>query len=112
LQPFHRGIDETRGGAGGGVFAQHVPRLERASQLERDAPMGGGAIERKAKFALGMKPLRIEIISGAAQVFQHAEKVLPNEVREHESVVQGSAPTHRRAALRLAPEEGDQRAQE
>ena len=89
-----------------------MPRLERTSQLERDAAMGDGAIERKPKFALCVKPLRIEIISDGAQVLQHAEKVLPNEVPEHESVVQGSAPTHRRAALRLAPERGDQRAQE
>jgi len=52
------------------------------------------------------------MIASAAQVIQHAEKVLPNEMLEHESVVQGSAPTNRCTALRLAPEPRGQRAQE
>src|SRR5262245_10858849 len=93
LQPFDRGIDEARGGAAGGVFAQHVPRLERMAQFKGDAPMGDGAIERKTKFALRMEPVRIELIAGTAQIFQDAKEILPNEVPEHESVVQCAAPT-------------------
>src|SRR5215467_1133838 len=112
LQPLNRGIDEARGDTGGRIFAQHVPRLERVPQFKRDAAVGDGAVERKTKLALGMKPLRIEVIAGAAKTFQNVEKVVPNEVRQHESVVQGRTPTYRRAALWLAPEPGDQRAQE
>src|SRR5499425_2070620 len=112
LQSLDRGIDEARGDAGGRILAQHVPRLERVSQFKPDAAVGDGAIERKTKLALGMKPLRIEVIAGAAKTFQNVEKVVPNEVRQHESIVQGRTPTYRRAALWLAPEPGDQRAQE
>src|SRR5262249_52465672 len=108
LQPLNRGVDEARGDADGRIFAQHVPRLERVSQFKPDAAVGDGAIERKTKLALGMKPLRIEVIAGAAEILQNIEKVLPNEAFQHESVVQGRAPTYRRAALWLAPEPGDQ----
>src|SRR5262249_61226325 len=112
LQPLNRGIDEARGDTGGRICAQHMPRLERVPQFKPDAAVGDGAVERKTKLALGMKPLRIEVIAGAAKTFQNVEKVLPNEVFQHESVVQGRAPTYRRAALWLAPEPGDQGAQE
>src|SRR5262249_61755436 len=101
LQPLNRGVDEARGDADGRIVAQPVPRLERVSQFKPDAAVGDGAIERKTKLALGMKPLRIEVITGTAQTFQNVEKVLPNEVLQHESVVQRRAPTHRRAALWL-----------
>src|SRR5262245_5140010 len=112
LQPLDRGIDKARGDTGGRIFAQHVPRLERVPQFKLDAAVGDGAIEGKTKLALGMKPLRVEVIAGAAKTFQNVEKVLPNEVLQHESVVQGRTPTYRRAALWLAPEPGDQGAQE
>ena len=59
-----------------------------------------------------MKPLRVKVIAGAAESFQDVEKVPPNEVFQHESVVQRRTPTYRRTALRLAPEPGDQRTQE
>src|SRR5262249_59172696 len=111
LQPLNRGVDEARGDADGRIFAQHVPRLERVSQFKPDPAVGDGAIERKTKLALGMKPLRIEVIAGAAEILQNIEKVLPNEVFQHESVVQGCTPTYRRAALWLAPGPGDHRTQ-
>src|SRR5262249_53114171 len=75
-------------------------------------PRGAAAEDRKPNPRRAMKPLRIEVIAGAAKTFQNVEKVVPNEVRQHESVVQGRTPTYRRAALWLAPEPGDQRAQE
>src|SRR4029453_18302057 len=84
-----------------------MPRLERVPQFEPDAAVGDGAIKRKTKLALGMKPLRIEVIAGAAKTFQNFEKFLPNEVLQHELVVQGRTPTYRRAALWLAPEPGE-----
>src|SRR5215813_12382848 len=111
LQPLNRGVDEARGYASGRIFAQHVPRLERVSQFKFDASVGDCAIERKTKLTLGMKPLRVEVIAGAEEIFQNAEKVAPHEVFQHESVVQRRTPTYRRPALRLPPEPGDQRTQ-
>ena len=113
LQTFDGGVDGARGGGRAGVFAQHMPRLQRVAQFKCDATMGDGAIERKAKFALGLKPLRIEMIAGGvAQIVQHTEKVVPDEMLQHEPIVQGRAPADGGAALRLAPEPGDQRAHE
>src|SRR6516162_6713199 len=112
LQPLDRGVDEARGDASGRIFAQHVPRLQRMSQFKPDAAVGDCAIQRKTKLALGMKPLRIEVIAGAAEIFQNVEKVSPNEVFQHESVVQRRTPTYRRATLWRAPEPSGQRAQE
>src|SRR5262252_8366591 len=112
LQPLNRGVDEARGYASGRIFAQHVPRLERVSQFQPDAAVGDGAIERKTKLALSMKPLRIEIVAGAAEIVQNLEKVPPNEVFQHESVVKRRAPTYRRATLWRAPKPSNQRAQE
>src|ERR1700757_4110373 len=112
LQPLDRGVDEARGDASGRIFAQHVSRLQRVSQFKPDAAVGDWAIERKTKPTLGMKPLRVEVIAGAEEIFQNVEKVPPNEVFQHELVVQGRTPTYRRTALRLAPETGHQRTQE
>src|SRR6516162_3729439 len=112
LQPLDRGVDETRGDASSRIFAQHVPRLQRVSQFKPDAAVGDCAIERKTKLTLGMKPLRVEVIAGAEESFQNVEKIPPNEVFQHESVVQRRTPTYRRTALRLAPEPSDQGAQE
>src|SRR5262249_17931925 len=112
LQPLDRGIDEARGDTGGRLFAPHMPRLERGPQFKPDPAAGHGAGGTKTKNAPGMKTPPIREIDGAAQTLQNVEKVLPNEVRQHESVVQGRTPTYRRAALWLAPEPGDQGAQE
>src|SRR3984893_759032 len=92
LQPLDRGVDQARGDASGRIFAQHVPRLQRVSQFKLDATVGDSAIERKTKLALGMKPLRIEVIAGAAEILQNIEKVPPDEVFQHESVVRRRTP--------------------
>src|SRR6516164_5934106 len=112
LQPLDRGVDEARGDASGRIFAQHVPRLQRMSQFKPDAAVGDCAIQRKAKLAVSMKRNRSEVIAGAAEIFQNVEKVSPNEMFQHESVVQHRTPAYRRTALRLAPEPSDQGAQE
>src|SRR3984893_2255491 len=112
LQPLDRGVDEARGDASGRIFAQHVPRLQRVSQFKLDAAVGDCAIRRKTKLALGMKPLRVEVIASAAESLQNVEKVPPNEVFQHESVVQRRTPTYRRTPPRLAPEPPQPRAQQ
>src|SRR5262245_61894806 len=108
LQPLDRGIDETRGGAGGRVLAENVPGLQRVTQFEHDAAVVDGSVERKTKLALRLKPLLVEMVACSAKTFQHAEEVCPNKVLQHKAVVQRGAPAHQRAALRLAPEPGDQ----
>ena len=104
LQPLDRGVDETRSHAGCRVFAKYVPRLQRLSQFQAHAATVDRAVERKAKLALGMKPVRIEMIAGTAKITQNVEKVLPDKVPQHEAIVQGGAPAHQCAALRLTPE--------
>ena len=80
--------------------------------LETDPAALDRAIERKAEFALRGEPDRIEGVALAAQVFQHFEEILPDEMLQHEAVVQRGAPAHRLAVERLAPEPRDQRAQQ
>src|SRR6202008_1571968 len=68
--------------------------------------------ERKAELALRLEPSRIESITGAGKVIQDFEEIRPDEVLEHEAIVQGGAPAHRLAVERRAPKGGDERAQQ
>src|SRR5947208_16513509 len=88
LQPLNRGIDETGGAARGPLLAEHMPRLQRLPEFKLDTAMGDGAVERKPEFALRVEPDWVEWIAGVAQVGEHAEKILPDEMPEHESVMQ------------------------
>src|SRR6478672_12741629 len=92
LQPLDRGVHEARRDSGGGVFAKHMPGLQRVTQLQVHATIGNGAVEWKAKLALGVKPVRREIVAGATKILQDTEKVLPHAVLQHESIVQRRAP--------------------
>src|SRR3954447_20548977 len=112
LQPFNRGIDEPGGAADRSFLAEHMPRLQRLANLKLNTAMGDGAVERKPEFTLRIEPHRIEWIAGVTQVAEHAQKVLPNEMPEHESIMQRGAPAHQRTMLRFTPEPGDQRAQQ
>jgi hypothetical protein len=94
LQPFDRGIDETRCGAGGRVLAENMPGLQCVAQFKHDAAVVDGAVERKTKLALRVKPLLVEMVARSAKTFQHAEEVRPNKVLQHEAVVQRGAPAH------------------
>src|SRR5213083_1766370 len=89
-----------------------MPRLQRMAQLQPHATMLDGAVEWEAKFALRLEPGGIELVAGALEIREHAEEILPDEMRQHEAVVQRGAPAHAGAVLRLAPEPGDQRAHE
>ena len=51
-------------------------------------------------------------IAGPRQIGEHALEILPDEMRQHEAVMQRRAPAHQAALLRLAPEPGDQRAEQ
>src|ERR1700748_364065 len=106
LQPFDRGIDIAHGAACAALLAQHVPGLQRLPQLQRDAAVMDAAEGWKAEFELREIPFRREIVARAPKFLQHIEKIFPEEMRQHEAVVQHGAPAHELALLRLAPELG------
>src|SRR4051812_33685894 len=87
-----------------------MPWLERVAQLQPHAAMLDRAVERKTKLTLRFEPRGVERVSGAFQVREHAKKILPHEMRQHEAVMQRGAPAYAGAALWFAPEPGDQRA--
>src|SRR6478752_3702122 len=72
--------------------------------------MMDAAEHRKTKLELRRIPFRRELVAGFPEFFEHAQKILPQEMREHEAIVQRGAPAHELALLRLAPELCDQRA--
>jgi hypothetical protein len=57
---------------------------------------------------LRVEPDRIERIAGALEIVEHLEEVGPDEVLEHETVVQRSTPAHQCAVERHPPEPGDE----
>src|SRR5580692_9286176 len=104
LQPLDRGIDEAHRGAGIALLAQHVPGLDRLAQFEADAAVADGTAHRKPELPLRLEPGRIEDVTGGFEIVQDFEEILPDEMLEHETVVQRRAPAHRLAAKRRAPE--------
>ena len=112
LQPLHRTVDIANGAARGALLAQHMPGLERLPHFKLHAAMFHHAAEREAELALGLEPFGLEGVARPAQIAEHAQKVLPDEMRQHEFVMQGGAPAHQLALLGLAPEPGDERAQQ
>src|SRR5947209_1127469 len=87
-----------------------MPGLERLTDFELHAAMLDRAAERKAELALRFEPNGIEFVTRVAEIAEDAEKILPDEMRQHEAIVQRRSPAHQRAVLRLAPEPGEQRA--
>src|SRR3982074_3057250 len=86
-----------------------MPGFERLAYFERDAAMMDAAESGKAEFELRRVPIRRKIIAGLLQFGEHAEKILPEEMRQHETIMQRGAPAHELALLRLAPKLCDQR---
>ena len=58
------------------------------------------------------EPLGLHGEAGAPQVADNAFQVGPQEVRQHEAIVQRRAPAHQRLPVGLLPEPGDERADE
>src|SRR5262249_6644542 len=112
LEALDRGIDKARRAADHAFFSEDMPGLERLPQFERYPAVLDRTEIGKAEFALGLEPYRIERVAGAPQIAKHVQKVLPDEMPEHEAVVQRRSPADQRAAQRLAPEPGDQRPQQ
>src|SRR5664279_4688260 len=61
------------------------------------------ATARKAKLGLGFIPFRPKIKAMAAKVAQHIQKILPNEMRQHETIMQASTPAGELASNRCVP---------
>src|SRR5262249_15871426 len=112
LQALDRGIDEAGGAACGDLLTQDIPGFERLAQLQPNPAVRDLAVNRETELALAIEPLRIEAIALAADFIQHVEEILPDEILQHEAVVQCRAPAHHGAAKRLAPQPGDERAQQ
>src|SRR5665647_3629742 len=87
LKAFYRGVDESDRAAAGALLGQHVPGFERLAHLQLDAAIFNRAAEREAEFALRREPFGIEVIAGAGKIGEHAGKILPDEMRQHETVM-------------------------
>ncbi len=68
--------------------------------------------ERKAKLEVRSKPVLLERVAGFAQLVEHFLKVLRDEMRQHETIVQGRAPADRPLAIWLFPHSRHQRPQQ
>src|SRR5439155_23045626 len=110
LQAFDGRVNIAHGAAGGSLFAEHMPGLQRLPQFERDAAMMDAAEHRKAKLELGGVPFVRKLVAGLPEFIEHAEKILPEEMRQHEAIVQRRAPADELALLWLTPQLCDQRA--
>ena len=116
LQPLQRRIDIARGAAGRALLAHHVPGFERSAQAQADAHGRDLADQREAELQVRLEPCVVEGITGRAQLGHDVVEVHLHEGRQQEAVVQPRAPacqTRRAmAAVGLAPEPGQQRAQQ
>src|SRR5947209_3020911 len=86
-----------------------MPGLQRLADFQGHAAMMHVSEHWKAKLQLRRVPLRRKIIARLLEFAEHAQKIFPEEMRQHEAVVQRGAPAHELAVLRLAPEFCDQR---
>jgi len=82
--------------------------LATLADLEADPAVFDRAIEREAELALRLVPCGVEGVACVAQVGEHALKILPHEMGQHEPIVECRAPAHERAFLRLPPEPRDE----
>ena len=108
LHALDGGIDVSHRAASHRLLAKHVPRLHCGAELDLHAGALDDPDQGELEFARGLEPAGIERVPSLLKVGEHAEEILPDEMRQHETVVQFRAPTNRAAVLRLAPEPGHQ----
>src|SRR5271154_7596769 len=87
-----------------------MPGLERLTQLELDALVFDLAAEREAELGLRFVPVGAEGEPMRLEIGEHVEHVLPDEVREHEPVMQRRSPARQRSVERNAPKPRKNRA--
>jgi len=109
LQPLGRTVDIAHRAADRPGFAQHVPRFERMADLQPHAARVDAAVDGEAELPLRLEPVGIEIITRGPQVGQDFKEIGPDEMGQHEAIVQRRAPAHQIALLRLPPEPRRQR---
>ncbi len=112
LQALDRGIDIAHRAAAARLLAQHVPGLQRVAQLELEAALRDLADPREAELEMRREPIRREAVAGLAEIGEHVAEILPDEMRQHEIVVQARAPAAERPLVGTLPELGDQAAQQ
>ena len=109
LQAFDRRVDVARRSRSAGFLAQHVPRLDRLTQFKFDPVQHHLADPRKAELEMRSEPRFAHGQADLLQFPQDLAEVLEDKVRQHEAVVQRSAPADQRLAVGLVPEARDQR---
>ena len=80
--------------------------------FELDAAMLDRPEEGKPEFELRLEPGGIERIARPAEIGENAEEILPDEMRQHETIMQGRAPAHQTALLGFLPKPRDERPQQ
>ena len=102
LDALDRRVDVAGGAARGGLLAQHVPRLDRAAQLDLDAVEHRGADAREPELGERVQPAGVEVDAVRPQVGGDVGDVVNQEVRQQVSAVQVGAVADRagRAAAR------------
>ena len=116
FQALQGGVDEAHRGAGGPLLPHDVPGLQGGAQGEPDAAGRHLADEGEAELEMGGEPGRIEGEAGLVERGDHILEVVLDKGGQQKAVVQAGAPARQaggaRAAVRLAPEPGDQRPQQ
>src|SRR5258706_15656758 len=87
-----------------------MPWLECLAQLQMDAALGDAAERGEAELEMGREPGVLEREPGLAHLGEQVLKILMDEVRQHETVVQIRAPARQFLDVRGLPEAGDQAA--
>ncbi len=85
-----------------------MPGLQRGAQLNGDSVVLDCAEHGEPEGPLGFEPGRIESVAGRLQIPQDVQEVSPQEVRQHEPVVQRRSPSDETSALGGAPEPADE----
>ncbi len=112
LQALDGAVDEAHGPSARSFLAEHVPRLQRLTQLEMHARVLHLTEDGEAEQALRLEGGRVESVAGPGEVIQHGAEVGRQKMGQHEAIVQPRAPADTTTGLGLAPEPRDQRAQQ
>ena len=101
FQPLQRRVDVADRAAAAGLFAQHMPRLDRVPQFQVHRLARHAADLRKAKLEVRHEPVQLEGVAGLPQIVDDFGEILPHEMRQHEPVVQNRPPAGQRVFIGL-----------
>ena len=96
----------------GRLLAQHVPGLDRRAQFQCHRTDRNRAEARETELEERVQPGGVEGDPVRTQILHDVFDVGGDERRQQESVVQPGAPADQRGTVGLAPEAGDERADE